>query len=225
MGLRRVRKGAGSLAALRAACRDPALFDRALSHRSCGVQHNEQLEFLGDAVLQLIVSEALCARFTQADPGALSRVRADWVCGERLAAIGRQLGLVAELRVDPGVREISDSMVANTLEALIGALFVDGGLDCARSYVLLWLAPQLAALPAELALPKDAKTRLQEHQQSCGGQLPEYVLTEHRDRDGVFSVCCHAAGRRATGTARTKRRAEQQAAAALLEQLEAASAP
>ncbi len=223
MGLRRLSEGGGSLATVRAAFRNPALFDQAMIHRSCGSPHNEQLEFLGDAVLQLIVSELLCMRFAEADPGALSRVRADWVCGERLAALGLQLGLATELQLGPGVRQITDNMVADAVEALIGALFEDGGMERAKPYVLLWLEPQLAALPAELPLPKDAKTRLQEYQQSRALPLPEYVLTERRHHDGAFSVCCNAAGQCATGIGRTKRQAEQRAAVALLVQLEGTS--
>ena len=207
------------LALLREAFGDKTLLERALTHRSCGAPHNEQLEFLGDAVLQLVVTALLCQRFADADEGRLSWVRADWVSGEGLAALGRRLGVDSVLRVGSGVREITDSMVADAFEALVGALFLDGGWACAHAQVGAWLAPQLAALPAELPLLKDAKSLLQEHQQRWAAPLPEYQLLEQRHANGNFLVQCRVSGEGTTGIGRTRRQAEQRAAEALLKQL------
>ncbi len=216
--------GLGLLKQLKLEFNDSALLDRALTHRSCGVPHNERLEFLGDAVLQLIISAWLCQHFADADEGHLSWVRADWVSGVSLAALSRQLGVDSALRVEGSVQEITDSMAANALEALIGAMFLDGGLAYASEQVQAWFAPQLAALPPELPLRKDAKSLLQEHQQSCARPLPEYELTG-QDAHAHFRVRCRVAGEEATGVARTRRQAEQQAAAMLLERLVATVPP
>lgn len=208
--------------------RDGALFERALTHRSAGTPHNERLEFLGDAVLGLITAQYLFERFAQADEGQLSRLRARLVSGESLARLGGALGLSEWLALGPGEVKSGgaqrESILADALEALCGALYLDGGLPVARDVMLRVLAPVLPLdAPAEL---KDPKTRLQELLQARGLALPRYSVesVEGALHAQVFRVTCEvpplAAAATASGSSR--RRAEQAAAALVLAQLEAA---
>jgi ribonuclease III len=206
--------------------RNAALFERALTHRSAGTPHNERLEFLGDAVLGLITAQYLFERFEEADEGQLSRLRARLVSGESLAQLAAALGLSEWLALGPGEVKTGgarrESILADALEALCGALYLDGGLTVARAVMLRVLAPQLQLdAPDEL---KDPKTRLQELLQARGLALPRYSVESVQGalHAQVFRVTCEvpplAAAASATGSSR--RRAEQAAAALVLEQLE-----
>lgn len=206
---------------------NPELLQQALTHRSSGPQHNERLEFLGDAVLSCIISHALYQQCGQADEGELSRLRAYLVCEPRLAEIARELQLGEYLHFGPGENDSGswrrDSVLADALEALIGALFLDGGMDCARTQVLQLYATRLQALPSAESL-KDAKTRLQEYLQARSLALPEYSVVAvsgppHKQR---FSVQASVPGLVpvAAGIGRSRRMAEQEAANQLLQQLQ-----
>jgi len=206
--------------------RDARLFEMALTHRSAAGLNNERLEFLGDAVLGLITAQYLCERFESADEGSLSRLRARLVSGESLAQLAAALGLGEWLVLGPGELKSGgaqrQSILADALEALCGALYLDGGPAVARTVMLRALAPALQELdsPAEL---KDPKTRLQELLQARGLGLPHYHVEsiEGELHAQVFRVRCEvapmAAGAIATGSSR--RRAEQAAAALVLGQL------
>ena len=207
---------------------DLALFETALTHRSAEGPNNERLEFLGDAVLGMITAQYLYERFGDADEGALSRLRASIVSGDSLAqlAAGAALGdLLAlgqgELKTGGFRRE---SILADALEALCGALYLDAGLAAARIAVLRLLAPALEALnlPAEL---KDPKTRLQELLQARGLPLPRYSVDSVSGElhAQVFRVTCEIEpmSTRATAAGSSRRRAEQGAAARVLEQIQA----
>jgi ribonuclease III len=206
--------------------RNPALFHTALTHRSAGSPNNERLELLGDAVLGLIVVQYLYERFDSADEGSLSRLRAHIVSGASLAQIAASLALgqwlvlgAGELKTGGDRRE---SILANALEALCGALYLDGGLPAAREVMLRALAPALdrLELPVEL---KDAKTRLQELLQARGLSLPRYriVAVEGALHAQVFRVTCEVEplSMRATASGSSRRRAEQAAAALVLARL------
>src|SRR6185437_14561747 len=149
--------------------RDPALFRAALTHRSAPGPNNERLEFLGDAVLNLIVAHHLFAAFPQASEGDLSRLRARVVSGEPLAQVAASLGLGEALQLGSGELKTGGfrrrSILADALEAIFGALYLDGGLAAAEAVIERLFGPRIAALPAPHEL-KDAKTRLQEHLQS-----------------------------------------------------------
>jgi ribonuclease-3 len=206
--------------------RDAALFSAALTHRSFAGMNNERLEFLGDAVLNLLVAEHLYRAFPQASEGDLSRLRSRLVSGESLAQLAVALGLGEALNLGPGELKSGGfrrkSILADALEALCGAVFLDGGLPAARHAVETLFAARIAALPAPATL-KDAKTRLQEHLQGQGLALPVYVVEriEGEPHAHTFSVRCEAAalGRRTWGSGSTRRSAEQQAAERLLEEL------
>ncbi|MCC7412813.1 MAG: ribonuclease III [Gammaproteobacteria bacterium] len=207
--------------------RDPALLATALTHRSAGRPHNERLEFLGDSLLGLIVAEALFRRFPRADEGQLTRSRATLVRRETLASVARDLDLGESLHLGEGERKSGgwrrDSTLANALEAIVGAVYLDGGLERCREVVLDMLGDRLMETSPE-GPAKDAKTRLQEYLQARGLPPPSYdtVAVEGEPHAQQFTVSCHAPDIDlppvlARGSSR--RRAEQAAAARLLEQL------
>jgi ribonuclease-3 len=202
---------------------DPALLERALTHRSASKHNNERLEFLGDALLSFVVAEALYRLRPEAAEGDLSRARASLVNKSTLAEVGREIGIDAhiilgagELRTGGAQREAA---LADTVEAVIGAVVLDGGAAAAESLIQLLLADRIADLPDSAEL-KDAKTKLQEWLQGRGYALPQYSVesVEGRDHDQVFSVVCEVDEKdaRTTGKGSSRRRAEQDAAAAML---------
>ena len=159
--------------------RDLALFVAALTHRSAPGRNNERLEFLGDAVLNLVVAEHLFRAFPECTEGDLSRLRARVVSSEPLAEVAASLNVGDTLRLGSGELKAGGfrrkSILADALEALVGALFLDGGLDVARRVIEALFQARIAALPPPDAL-KDAKTRLQEYLQSRGFPLPRYTV-------------------------------------------------
>ena len=206
---------------------DPSLFTAALTHRSAARAHNERLEFLGDAVLNLLVAEHLYRTFPHADEGDLSRLRACVVSREPLAQIAADLALGDALQLGGGELRSGgfrrQSILADALEAVCGAIYLDGGIDAARSVVARLIEPRVAELPAAAEL-KDAKTRLQEYVQSRGLPLPRYEVerTEGEAHEQTFWVTCEVAalGRRAGGMGSSRRRAEQAAAEGVLKEIE-----
>ncbi len=212
----------------RLGCRfeDPALLEAALTHRSARGQNNERLEFLGDAVLGFIVSAWLYAESPEADEGELSRLRASLVKKGTLAEIGAGLGLGDFLRLGGGELKSGGfrraSILADALEAVIGALYLDSGLEEARKLVERLFAGRVRDVLAA-GVQKDAKTMLQEYLQAEGAPLPEYTVSSVRGKshEHVFTVECQAGDppRVAQGQGPSRRRAEQEAASRLLEQL------
>ena len=208
--------------------RDAGLFSTALTHRSVSAANNERLEFLGDAVLNLLIAEHLYRAFPLCSEGDLSRLRSRLVSGESLAQVASALGLGAALHLGSGELKSGGfrrkSILADALEALCGAIFLDGGLEAARQAVEALFAARIAALP-EPATLKDAKTRLQEYLQSRGLPLPSYVMerVEGEAHAHTFWVRCEVAAlaRRAQGSGSTRRSAEQEAAERVLGELEA----
>ena len=207
---------------------DPRLLEQALTHRSQGPQNNERLEFLGDGVLGCAVAEALYGRFPGLPEGQLTRMRASLVREEALAEVAQGLGLAPFLRVGEGERAAGTgarpSVLADALEAVVGAIFLDGGYDAARRMVLLAFGPLMERLDPGHPT-KDPKTQLQEILQARHERLPEYrVLTvrgeAHRQS---FEVECRLAeaGLTASGTGTSRQRAEQEAARAMLQKLAA----
>ena len=203
---------------------EPRLLAQALTHRSAGSPHYERLEFLGDSLLNLIVAEQLYARWPKADEGAMTRARAELVRESALAGIARGLDLGARLTLGPGEMKSGghrrDSILADALEAVIAALYLDGGFDACRRAVLPWFEPLLAALPPLHQVGKDAKTRLQEWLQARQLPLPVYALLGETgdDHDKTFRVGCTLAEPAAAseGSGSSRRAAEQAAAEAVL---------
>ncbi len=198
---------------------DAALFTAALTHRSASAQNNERLEFLGDSVLNLIVSERLYQAFPRADEGDLSRLRARIVSREPLASIAQDLELGDALNLGSGELKTGgfrrESILADALEAVCGAVFLDGGLDAVRRVFAPLFEPRIAALPRAAEL-KDPKTRLQEYLQGRGLPLPNYVVEtiEGDPHEQRFTVSCilESLGIQAQGQGSNRRRAEQEAA-------------
>lgn len=209
---------------------DRALFDQALTHRSYGATHNERLEFVGDAVLNCAIGTALFRRFPDLPEGDLSRARASLVNQETLASLARELGLGAQMRLGEGELRSGgtqrSSILADALEALFGAVFLDGGYDAARRAVERVYGDALqAADPAVLG--KDPKTRLQEWLQGRGLPLPEYLLVDTlgKDHDKTFRVACRIADAQlmAEAEGRSRKSAEQAAATAVLARIDEGS--
>ena len=206
----------------------PELCEAALTHRSAGALHNERLEFLGDSILNCSVARMLFDAHPQADEGALSRLRATLVSGETLAQIAGELGLGEYLRLGAGELKSGGfrraSILADALEAMLGAIFLDSGFDAAAAAIARIMSPRMAELPAADAL-KDPKTRLQEVLQASGLALPVYTLTavSGDPHAQAFTVSCEVPvlGVTAVGEGASRRRAEQLAAAKVLDLLPA----
>jgi ribonuclease III len=206
----------------------PALCHAALTHRSAGAEHNERLEFLGDSILNCSVARLLYDAHPQADEGALSRLRASLVSGETLARIAAELGVGEHLNLGSGELKSGGfrraSILADALEALLGAMFLDSNFDAACVVVSRIMLPRISELPTAEAL-KDPKTRLQEILQARGLALPIYVLTAVAGdpHAQAFTVTCEVPVFRVIAVAEgaSRRRAEQLAAAKALELLPA----
>ena len=204
----------------------PALSETALTHRSAAALHNERLEFLGDSVLNCGVARLLYAAHPQADEGALSRLRASLVSGETLAQIAAELGVGEYLRLGSGELKSGGfrraSILADALEALLGAIFLDSGFDAAQGVIERIMSPRISNLPAADTL-KDPKTRLQEVLQGRGLTLPTYTLTAVAGDPHAqsFTVTCEVPvfGVTAVADGASRRRAEQLAAAKVLDLL------
>jgi ribonuclease-3 len=207
-------------------CKDPALLDAALTHRSAGGPHNERLEFLGDAVLNCVVARLIFSEFAAADEGDLSRFRASLVSGEALAVIAAEISLGDHVRLGSGELKSGGfrrkSILADTLEALFGAIYLDGGFEAAARVIERLFVPRMDRLPTAAEL-KDPKTRLQEALQAQGLPLPTYAVDSiaGEAHNQQFEVSCSvgALGLRTQASGASRRRAEQAAAQLLLNEL------
>ena len=198
-----------------------ALLEQALTHRSAGAGDNERLEFLGDGVLGCAVAQELFARFPRLAEGQLTRMRARLVREEALAEIAKQLDLKIHLNIGKK-HPVTLSVLADAVEALFGAVFLDGGYGAAREAVLHAFRPLLEQIdPSDAG--KDAKTELQELMHARGRTLPEYrvVATRGAPHQRSFEVECALPelGLAAVGTGTSLQRAEQDAAKGVLEKL------
>ena len=207
--------------------KDLSLVETALSHRSVGAHNNERLEFLGDSIVNFIIGEALFQQFPQCREGELSQMRAQLVKGVTLAEIAREFEIGDQLNLGPGEMKSGgfrrESILADTVEALIGAIYLDGGMDICRENVLRWYQQRLAAISPKGA-NKDAKSQLQELLQSRKKALPKYQLINATgsDHDQSFEIECVIGHLKQsfTGIGTSRRAAEQLAAAQALSQLQ-----
>ena len=210
---------------------DQQLLDEALTHRSRGTLNYERLEFLGDSVLNLVISARLFELKPAAQEGDLSRMRARLVRGESLTDIASGLGLGKQLKLGEGERKSGGfrraSILADSFEALLGAIFLDSDYAGCRHVILDLFDPLIEKLPGIEEL-KDAKTRLQEWLQGRGSPLPEYTLLREEGADHVkkFYVQCTITddGSMVEASGSSRRRAEQAAAAKMMELLQEAFA-
>ena len=209
---------------------DTDLLALALSHRSVGRNNNERLEFLGDSILNHVIAEALYQRFDEVREGELSRLRASLVKGETLAAVAREIELGDYLRLGSGERKSGghrrESILADALEAVAGAVLLDGGFEACRAMLLELFSVRLQDLGGRLG-SKDPKTELQEYLQGRGLPLPTYSLLKvsGQDHDQSFTCACELVrpSLRSQGQGNSRRRAEQAAAGAALAELKGQS--
>ena len=207
----------------------PLLLQEALTHRSYGTPHNERLEFLGDAVLNCIIAAELFARFSRLNEGELSRLRAHLVRQESLHRIAQRIELGPYLRLGEGELKSGGfsrpSILADALEALVGAIFLDGGFEAARTALRALFAGPLGALDPQ-SFGKDPKTQLQELLQARHVAVPRYsvIATRGAAHDQRFEVECivESLQVRTRGAGPSRRAAEQEAAQAAFEAIHGA---
>jgi ribonuclease-3 len=174
---------------------DNSLLQQALTHRSADAKNNERLEYLGDAILSFVIAEALFVRFPQVKEGKLSRLRASLVKGETLAEIGRALKLGEVLILGPGELKSGgfrrESILADAVEAIIGALYLDSGMEPVKQLIMHLFTERLDAIDVTETV-KDPKTRLQELLQSRKQPLPIYSVKEVKsvNKQPVFEASC-----------------------------------
>jgi ribonuclease-3 len=216
-------RGRWAEAELHYAFKDTNLLDLALTHRSASRLNNERLEYLGDSFLTFAIARRLFELRRDDTEGDLTRARAALVKKSTLAAMGQRLGVDAHLTLGASVLRTGGAqraaILADAIEAVIGAVLLDGGAAAAEAVVDLMFAPELASLP-DAATLKDPKTRLQEWLQQRALPLPSYVVTDvqGRDHEQTFVVECRVREKnvQTTGRGQSRRWAEQDAAAAML---------
>jgi|TARA_B100001057_G_scaffold368372_1_gene371850 ribonuclease-3 len=205
---------------------DAELISLALTHRSANSKHNERLEFLGDSILSFVIADDLYQRFPKINEGDMSRMRATLVRGKTLAELGREFQLGDYLKLGPGELKSGgfrrDSILADAVEAIIGAIYMDSNIEVVRGIILAWYQGRLEAIEPG-ASQKDPKTRLQECLQGRRKPLPAYTVTNIKGEahNQEFTVSCEVAGinQPVVGKGTSRRKAEQAAAELALEQL------
>ncbi|MDN3608184.1 ribonuclease III [Vibrio ostreicida] len=206
--------------------KDAEFIHLALTHRSANGKHNERLEFLGDSILSFVIADDLYHRFPKINEGDMSRMRATLVRGHTLAELGREFELGDHLKLGPGELKSGgfrrDSILADAVEAIIGAVYLDTGIEGVRQMILSWYQQRLDAIQPGVS-QKDPKTRLQEFLQGRRKALPVYTVTNIKGEahNQQFTVSCDVAGIRSPviGKGTSRRKAEQAAAELALEQL------
>lgn len=202
------------------------LIHLALTHRSANSKHNERLEFLGDSILSFVIADALYHRFPKVNEGDMSRMRATLVRGHTLAELGREFQLGDYLKLGPGELKSGgfrrDSILADAVEAIIGAIYLDSDIEAVRGIILSWYAARLDAIKPGVS-QKDPKTRLQEHLQGRKKPLPVYTVTQIKGEahNQEFTVSCDVVDLKEAiiGIGTSRRKAEQAAAESALEKL------
>jgi ribonuclease-3 len=205
---------------------DPALLVRALTHRSFSADNNERLEFIGDGLVNAVVAELLFSQYPDLDEGSLSRLRSKLVSKEGLAILAERFELGSLVLLGTGERKSGGrhraSILADTVEALAGGMLVEAGFGIASKIVASWFVSDVASLDTQTT--RDAKTRLQEWLQGKGYPLPSYrvLAVSGEDHSQIFEVecSCEASQSIRVGTASSRKKAEQEAAEAMLEILE-----
>ncbi|GAA05089.1 ribonuclease III [Photobacterium leiognathi] len=203
------------------------LMTLALTHRSANGNHNERLEFLGDSILSFVVADDLYHRFPSVDEGDMSRMRATLVRGKTLAELGREFELGDHLLLGPGELKSGgfrrDSILADCVEAIIGAIYLDSDIEKVREIVLTWYKTRLETIEPGIN-QKDPKTRLQECLQGRRLPLPAYTVikVQGEAHNQEFTVQCDVTGldKPVIGKGGSRRKAEQAAAELALNQLE-----
>ncbi len=206
---------------------NPAILKQALTHRSAEKNNNERLEFLGDSILSYVITKWLYFHYKNLSEGKLTRIRSSLVKGVTLAEIGRHYKISDHMIL--GVGELKsggfnrDSVIADMVEAVFGAVFIDKGIDEAEQFILAVMEQWLQNINPDIS-DKDAKTRLQEYLQQKGFKTPNYQVTKESGKDHLktFTVECHISelNIKATADNRSRKKAEKQAAQIILENIQ-----
>ncbi|WP_428354254.1 ribonuclease III [Methyloprofundus sp.] len=204
----------------------PERFALALTHRSMGAKNNERLEFLGDSILGFVIAEALFEKFPQAPEGVLSRLRASLVNQESLAELARQHNFGDYLILGSGELKSGGyrraSILSDAVEAIMGAIIIDQGVENCKTWVLKLFAERIAALRLD-NWQKDPKTRLQEYMQARQLDIPSYTLTSQSGlpHEQTFKVECAISlfDKKYVGSGFSRKKAEQHSAELMLEQI------
>ena len=209
--------------------KDEALVLKALTHRSAGQSNNERLEFLGDAILGMVIADELFHRFPECSEGEMSRLRSSLVKGETLSELAKDLSLGDFLKLGPGELKSGgfrrSSILADAFEAIIGAIYLDSDLVVCREFILTQLATRIAKVSPE-NVSKDPKTRLQEYLQARHQSLPNYEVIDvaGRAHAQTFTIECEIEGvDKVTAVGSSRRKAEQAAANEILDRLNVGS--
>jgi ribonuclease-3 len=211
--------------------RDIGHLESALTHRSVGLSHNERLEFLGDSIVNFVVAESLYQTYPDAREGKLTRMRAALVRGQSLAELARRLQLGDSIRLGSGERKSGgrrrESILADAMEAVIGAIYLDGGMVACQQCIQKWMESELASVdPSQVE--KDPKTALQEWLQQARCELPSYKVLEVSGpaHAQTFRVQCRSEQMDVSGegSGSSRREAEQAAAHDVLATLQARDA-
>lgn len=205
---------------------NPDLLETALTHRSLGASNNERLEFLGDSILNFVIAQALFENFPHATEGDLSRLRAALVKGDTLAEIASEMGLGAHLILGEGELKSGGfrrpSILADAVEALIGAIYLDASMDTVRNVVLAWYAKRLKNITV-VGSEKDPKTLLQEWLQARKQPLPEYevIQVQGESHNQLFTIQCQvkSVATPTVASATSRKSAEKEAASLMLNRL------
>ncbi|MDA7601420.1 ribonuclease III [Gammaproteobacteria bacterium] len=199
--------------------RDPSLLDLSLTHKSSSSVNNERLEYLGDSLLNFIIADEVFKRFENLPEGSLTQFRASLVSRELLNEMGKEIGLEECVKIGKGETVKGNSILGNTFEALIGAIYLDGGFLEASKIVSSLFNDRLNALSDSQDL-KDSKSRLQEHLQKRGDELPCYELVNEENNNQVkkFTIVCYLKGLGLSAEAEgsTRKKAEIKAAERML---------
>ena len=203
--------------------KDSSLLDLSLTHKSSSASNNERLEYLGDSLLNFIIAEEVFKRFENLPEGKLTQFRASLVSREMLNDMGREIGLEDYVKIGKGETFKRNSILGNALEALIGAIYLDGGFDEVSKIVSLLFDERLSALSDSQDL-KDSKSRLQEYLQKRGDDLPLYEVTSEENKNEVkrFKILCRleSLGLTIEAEGNTRKKAEIEAAERMLELIE-----
>jgi ribonuclease-3 len=206
--------------------RKPENLALALTHRSFAKKHNERLEYLGDAILGMVIASALFSRFPGQPEGSLTRMRSSLVKGDTLAQLAKEFELGDMLKLGPGELKSGgfrrSSILADTVEAIIGAIYLESGIEACEPLVLRWFDKRIQQLDPNIQL-KDDKTRLQEYLQGLKLPLPDYDVAEitGKAHDQTFAISCKVSTLKKAVIAHgsSRRKAEQKAARLVLEKL------
>lgn len=199
--------------------RNNSYLELALTHKSLSSTHNERLEFLGDAILSSSITSEIFKRFSDKDEGELSRLRSKLINKEKLIEVANRLAIGRHIKASnldkKAAATITDAILANTLEAIIGAIFLDSNWNTCNGTIIKWYEPDFKD-PKTIITEKDPKTKLQEYLQALARPIPEYNLIETSgpSHEQIFTITCHTEGIDITskGSGKTIKKAQQDAA-------------